>query len=136
MELLRLAVHKTSNQIEVSADLCAGWRKLEKWWGFEESCSQPFGDDVFRSAVRMVLWSRSPDLCRDAIKTFRYPADDRTEAIKVRNGQMRILLPLHDGWATSRHGHPVIRLDRELPFLRHFPTKNGKTIPATLPLSN
>jgi hypothetical protein len=61
MSRVSLTVHKKSGKIEVSADLVAGWRKFEKWWGFDESCSQPFGDDLIGcSPLKMVLWSRNP----------------------------------------------------------------------------
>jgi hypothetical protein len=93
VERLRLTVYKGRTEVEVCADLAAGWRRLEKWWGFEESCVQPFGEEEFRCFVKMALWSRRPDLCRNAIRAFTYPPDGNTSAVTSKTASYMLCYP-------------------------------------------
>jgi hypothetical protein len=71
MEILRLHVLKSKSQIEVLADLAAGWNQGEEHWGFYESGLEPYGDQTFRCSARLTAYGRE-SFGQDAIKSLNY----------------------------------------------------------------
>lgn len=135
VDAIRIEIHKARRELEVHANLAAHWRQLEKWWGFREKISQPFGENTFWCSIEMVLWDGSDDLCRNAIRMLRYPASICTTPIRIADGELSMTATLDNGWGRSRRGHPMLRHDLQIPLTKQSlwgEGHPGKTITVTL----